>query len=144
MKQNERKSSGINIGSASIIMVFAVLCLTVFAVLTFITANNEYKLADKSATAIKTYYEADTRAVITEGKIRESIAKGNNAEIEGVTVKTEADGRHYTYAQTMDENQEIQVELLYTDGELKTLKWELVNVAEWSPDAGIKLWDGEN
>ena len=42
VEQNTRQSSGINIGSASIIMVFSVLCLTVFAVLTFVTANNEY------------------------------------------------------------------------------------------------------
>ena len=144
MEQNERKSSGINIGSASIIMVFSVLCLTIFAVLTFITANNEYKLAVKSSDAVKTYYEADTRAVITEGKIRENIANGKTDAIEGVTVNDQADGRHYTYAQTMDDNQELQVELLYAGGELKTLKWELVNVAEWSPDVGIQLWDGEN
>jgi len=143
MEQNERKSSGINIGSASIIMVFAVLCLTVFAVLTFITANNEYKLAEKSADSIRTYYEADTKAVITEGKIRESIANGDE-DIAGVIVTTESDGRHYEYAETVDDNQIIEVELLYADGELKTLKWELKSIATWSPDNGIKLWDGEN
>ena len=53
VEQNTRQSSGINIGSASIIMVFSVLCLTVFTVLTFVTANNEYKLSVKSADQVK-------------------------------------------------------------------------------------------
>lgn len=153
MEQNERRTSGINIGSASIIMVFSVLCLTIFAVLTFITANNEYKLANKSADYVKAYYDADTRAVITEGKIREIIAENgsiagaaeavNNADL-GVTATLDGDGCRFVYAQTQDENQELQVELLYTGGELRTLKWELVNVADWSADGEIHLWDGDS
>ncbi|MBQ2092761.1 MAG: hypothetical protein II473_06230 [Clostridia bacterium] len=153
MEQNERRPSGINIGSASIIMVFSVLCLTIFAVLTFITANHEYKLADKSAEYVKAYYDADTRAVITEGKIREIIADSgsvsgaaeavNSADI-GVTATIEGDGCRFAYAQKMDENQELQVELLYGDGELVTEKWELVNVADWSADGEIHLWDGDS
>lgn len=150
MQQNERKSSGINIGSASIIMVFSVLCLTIFAVLTFVTANNEFKLAEKSSNAIKTYYEADTRAVMTEGKIKEALARGAQVEIDGVTVTVEDDGYHFKYAETVDENQELQVELCYNGlrsdmpNALETIKWELKNVAEWSPDAEIQLWDGVN
>lgn len=152
MEQNERKSSGINIGSASIIMVFSVLCLTIFAVLTFLTANNEYKLAEKSALNMQTYYAADAGAVVTEGKIREVIDNNPNPssaieEIEaldiGVTGSIESDGCHFSYAEVMDDDQEIQVELLLQDGNLKILKWELVNVAEWSADGEVHLWDGE-
>lgn len=152
MEQNERKSSGINIGSASIIMVFSVLCLTIFAVLTFLTANNEYKLAEKSALNMQTYYAADAGAVVTEGKIREVIDNNPNPssaieEIEaldiGVTGSIESDGCHFNYAEVMDDDQEIQVELLLQDGNLKILKWELVNVAEWSADGEVHLWDGE-
>ena len=55
----ERRSVGINVGSASIVMIFAVLCLTVFSTLSFVTANHERKLAEKSALAVQHYYEAD-------------------------------------------------------------------------------------
>ena len=150
MEQNERKSSGINIGSASIIMVFSVLCLTIFAVLTFMTSNNEYKLAEKSALTMQTYYAADAGAAVTEGKIREALANNGDAasalnDVKGLGVAGAAmdDGYHFSYAESMDDDQEIQVELLYTDGELKILKWELVNVAEWSADGEVHLWDGE-
>ena len=152
MEQNERKSSGINIGSASIIMVFSVLCLTIFAVLTFLTANNEYKLADKSARTMQTYYAADAGAAVTEGKIREVIAENPDPSsaivaIEelniGVTGAIEEDGCHFSYAESMDDDQEIQVELLLQGQDLKILKWELVNVADWSAEGEVHLWDGE-
>ena len=51
----ERRSVGINVGSASIVMIFAVLCLTVFSTLSFVTANHERKLAEKSALAVQHY-----------------------------------------------------------------------------------------
>ena len=48
MKKKTQFSSGINVGSASLAMVFSILCLTVFSVLSLITANNDYKLAEKT------------------------------------------------------------------------------------------------
>ncbi|MBQ2499852.1 MAG: hypothetical protein II522_00080, partial [Clostridia bacterium] len=106
-----------------------------------------------SAEYVKAYYDADTRAVITEGKIREMIADSgsvsgaaeavNSADI-GVTATMEGDGCRFAYAQKMDDNQELQVELLYGGGELITEKWELVNVADWSADGEIHLWDGDS
>ena len=63
---------------------------------------------------------------------------------EEVSVSNGIDGRDYRCEiESMDDDQEIQVELLYTDGDLKILKWELVNVAEWSADGEVHLWDGE-
>lgn len=55
----ERRSVGIHVGSASIVMIFAVLCLTVFSTLSFVTANHERKLAEKSTLAVQQYYAAD-------------------------------------------------------------------------------------
>ncbi|MBR5228687.1 MAG: hypothetical protein IKV96_02485 [Firmicutes bacterium] len=52
-------SSGINIGSASIIMVFVVLCMTIFSVLSLMTAVNEFDTAEKYASSVAAYYEAD-------------------------------------------------------------------------------------
>ena len=59
MKPNDKRSAGIHVGSASIIMIFAVLCLTVFSTLSYVTANQEYRLAQKSALAMEQYYAAD-------------------------------------------------------------------------------------
>ena len=53
MKPDDKRSAGIHVGSASIIMIFAVLCLTVFSTLSYVTANQEYRLAQKSALAME-------------------------------------------------------------------------------------------
>ena len=51
MKQNDKRSAGIHVGSASIIMIFAVLCLTVFALLSLSTVQAEKRMADAAAEA---------------------------------------------------------------------------------------------
>ena len=58
MQQTRRKNRaemGAQIGSASIVMIFAVLCLTIFAALAFETAGYEQRLAEKSASAVEAY-----------------------------------------------------------------------------------------
>ncbi|NLL63706.1 MAG: hypothetical protein GX241_05665 [Ruminococcaceae bacterium] len=150
MKQAERKSSGINVGSASVIMLFSVLCLTIFSVLTFLTANNEYKLANKSAEAVKAYYAADTIATETYGALKEtsvsnpSIAAVKTAAKEmGVNAIDEGAVTIFNYKVDVDGNQELRVELKYDGKDFTVTQWKLVNTAEWNAENSIKLWDGE-
>ena len=58
MKKKTQFSSGINVGSVSLAMVFSILCLTVFSVLSLITANNDYKLAEKSSSSDSRYQQS--------------------------------------------------------------------------------------
>ena len=58
-KEKNGRSAGMHVGSASIVMIFAILCLTVFSTLSFVTANHERSLAEKSALAVQQYYDAD-------------------------------------------------------------------------------------
>jgi len=53
---------GIGVGSASIVLVFAVLCLTVFSLITFVVASNDKALIDAETRLVTGYYEADTLA----------------------------------------------------------------------------------
>lgn len=151
-EQRENRTYGMNIGGSSLIMVFSVLCLTIFAVLTFLTANSEYKLANKSAQIIKNYYYADTLAVEKEAEIRMIIDRCDSIpEIAdevmfsglGVMAEEEDGGCRFTYAQMSDSNQEIQVQLFYDGTELKTEKWMLVNMGEWGTDSGQEIWEGD-
>ena len=43
-------------------MIFVVLCLTTFGVLSYVTANADYKLSKKNADAVTAYYQADSKA----------------------------------------------------------------------------------
>ncbi|MBQ0018409.1 MAG: hypothetical protein KBS63_04240 [Clostridiales bacterium] len=58
---NKRKVSApaSNIGIASLLVVFLVLCLVVFATLSLSTALNDYSQSQKQAQHVTEYYEGD-------------------------------------------------------------------------------------
>ena len=56
------KSSFINIGFSSIVMVFIMICLVTFATLSVLTAHSDYLLSKKMADKTTAYYEADAVA----------------------------------------------------------------------------------
>lgn len=61
MKQ-KNKSSFINIGFSSIVMVFIMICLVTFATLSVLTAHSDYRLSQKMADKTTAYYKADAIA----------------------------------------------------------------------------------
>lgn len=56
------RSSFINIGFSSIVMVFIMICLVTFATLSVLTAHSDYKLSQKMANKTNAYYQADAVA----------------------------------------------------------------------------------
>jgi len=70
-KKNE--SAAINAGGAIIIIIFVVLCLTIFGLLSFTTAFADKKLADRNLLNIRQYYEADALASEKLAKIYNAV-----------------------------------------------------------------------
>ena len=62
MKSKKTRSSFINIGFSSIVMVFIMICLVTFATLSVLTAHSDYRLSQKMAQKTTAYYEADATA----------------------------------------------------------------------------------
>ena len=56
------KSSFINIGFSSIVMVFIMICLVTFATLSVLTAHSDYRISQKMADKTTAYYKADAIA----------------------------------------------------------------------------------
>lgn len=59
---SKKKSTGVNIGSSSILLIFVLLCLVSFAALSIVSANADYKLGQKILTRTSAYYEACNQA----------------------------------------------------------------------------------
>lgn len=55
-------STGLGVGASSILMIFIVLCITTFAVLSITSAGADSRLTDKAAGAVSEYYAADSKA----------------------------------------------------------------------------------
>lgn len=70
-------------GAVSLVMIFAVLCLTVFSVLTLSTAVGESKLAQATVQHTADYYAADAQATA----IAAQLGQGSRAqEIDGIAI----------------------------------------------------------
>ena len=73
------KKSGmgtVNAGGAIIIIIFVVLCLTIFGLLSFATAFADKKLADKNLANVSQYYGADLAAEEKLAMIYDAVYSG--------------------------------------------------------------------
>lgn len=59
---SKKKQFGMNIGSASILLVFVILCLVSFAVLSIVSANADSKLSSRVLERTTAYYDACNQA----------------------------------------------------------------------------------
>ena len=80
--------SGFGIGSASMTLIFAVLCLTVLALISHVSADNDKALSDAEAKMVIGYYDAD---VLAERIVAELIAltSENNATYSDVQANSQ-------------------------------------------------------
>ena len=138
----------IHVGSASIVAIFAVLCLTVFAVLTLSTAVSEQRLAEKSAQAVEDYYKADLKcAQIAQGFYDAAPAGAQAVEMHaaqtGAQVFAQGEARYVAFSQAIDAQQQLDVMLLIQDGQVRVLRWQAAFIGQWVPQDDLPVWDGE-
>lgn len=131
---NERKAfSPPAVGGSSLLVIFAVLCLTVFAMLALATVTADGRLAQKSARAAADYYAADTRAE----EILTQLRRGT------VPADVAAAGDTYTYSVPISDTQSLEVEArVSSPDDYTVLRWQAVSTADWQPDDSLAVWDG--
>lgn len=128
----ERKMSVPAFGGSSLLAIFAVLCLTVFALLSFSTVHAEKRLSDSALSSVTAYYEADTQAEKIFALLR------NGQLPEGVT----KEGNLYTYICPISHSQQLVVEL--EQGETwQVRKWHAQAITNTETDDHLPVWDGE-
>jgi len=133
--QNKRKPSPFLVGGSSLMTIFAVLCLTVFAVLSLATVRVNERLGDRTADAVQKYYAADCRAEELLARLRVG------EQPEGVTRKS--DGR-YAYTCPISDSQTLAVEVKVEGSDYTILRWQAVSTVDWQADDSLSVWDGEN
>lgn len=60
MNKEKRKIGFVNIGTASLLVVFLTLCLVAFAMLSLSTAKSDYAFSQKQAERTTAYYEGES------------------------------------------------------------------------------------
>ena len=135
--REQKRPMRLNIGSASIIMLFSVLCLTVLAALSLLSANSQWNITKRSADSVAEYYEADLKAV----EIFNRVKSGDMSE---VTFETFEDNTFVDYTVPVNERQALDIRLLESEGVWTVLSWSAVDSGDWIPDDALNIWDGEN
>ena len=120
------------VGGSSLLVIFAVLCLTIFALLSLSTVQADRRMAEASYQAVQGYYEADTDAELILANLRSGNLPDN------VTKKDNL----YSYTCQVSENQALEVEVQITEDSYRVLRWQMVSTTEWEADDGLDVWDG--
>lgn len=120
------------IGGSSLLVIFAVLCLTVFALLSLGTVQAEKRLSDKAAEAVTDYYAADLEAQRVFARLRAGEKLSGVREEDNV----------YSYGCPISENQTLLVQLRKNGDIWNVLRWQAVARTEEMVQT-LPVWDGK-
>lgn len=130
MKKNSRISLP-PIGGSALLVSFAVLCLTVLALLSLSTVLAEQRLSEAAAEAAAAYYEADLQAETVFAKLRSGEVPPE------VTVSED----RFAYQCPISQHQTLEVVLQRTDQVWTILRWQAVAHTEETAQT-LPVWDG--
>jgi hypothetical protein len=151
---NNMNKKSIGVGSASIVLVFAVLCLTIFAVISYAASTSNSALVDVEKNMIQSYYQADVTAekifseLLNTGDVPESIL---GVELEsGWDWDLEAEIVSFTVE--ISEMRELYVAIAFHEDHTDIVEWRMRNTGNWETDDGfldlfvddsLSLWPGD-
>lgn len=138
-KQEIRRKA--NIGSSSLILIFIVLCLVTFSVLSLGNAKREDALSIRSADSVQEYYRADAQGEAFLQMADQALLKGDK---DSLAPYLQSDTGTYCTDVSMDAGQALRVELNF-DWEKKTYKilsWKVYHQEEYEIDQSIPVWSG--
>lgn len=121
MRRSETGSAAPTLGVSTLFVVFGVLCLTVFAMLSLITVRSNGKLSATSSDAVRAYYEADRKAEEILAQLREG------AVPDGV----ETDGGSYVYSCKISDSQQLQVRVAVAGSTYRVEQWQVKSSYAW-------------
>ena len=120
------------VGGSSLLVIFTVLCLTVFAVLSLSSVQAEGRLSKASGAAVQAYYKADCEAEEILAQLRAGIVP------EGVT----AEGNRYLYECVVSDTQTLVVEVEVTEANYRILRWQTESGGQWLAEDELNVWNG--
>lgn len=145
MKKDKQQSSFVNIGSSSLLIIFLILSLVTFAILSLSGAKSDYSFSQRLANHKTAYYEASNQAERILGQIDEALAANealDGQQLDGIPIQAEEG--IITFSVPMEGDQALFVELEVTDyitaETYYTIKtWQIISTKAWESDQSIQL-----
>jgi len=120
------------VGVTSLLVIFAVLCLTVFALLAVSTVRADARLQARSQQTALGYYAADCEAERILAQLRAGEIPAGVQEKDGA----------FCYTCTISETQTLDVEVVVSGNQYEILRWQVVSTVDWTPTEDLPVWDG--
>lgn len=131
---NKKTNIPAPVGGSSLLVIFSVLCFSVFSMLVLATVKADERLADASFHAVTAYYEADCEAERILGELRAGVVE------DGVTQSNDI----YVYQCPVNDTQSLCVAVEVSGGTYEVREWKLRETTEWEPEKYIELLDVED
>lgn len=154
-KNKHTKKIGVGVGYVSVMLIFAVICLTIFAVLSLKAAISDNSFNERSGEFLKQYYAADTAAKETLSKLHDCAFEAKSSElfeetfeeiaqgIEGVSLKQTPVGFSASYSAAINERQILAVTVLFdNNGNYTIEQWQSQDVPQEDNDSHLGVWNG--
>ncbi len=149
MKIKNKAGGFSGVGISSLIIVFTVLALTIFTLLTLLTVRQDLELSRKTAKMQTDYYAADTAAVERLGTLKRLAAENPDgallkfaADNEGFQSKSEGDSIIFSWSSEINDAGRIECEAVYSEGKITVTKWHTVSNASYINEESLPIWDG--
>ena len=135
-----KKGSGI--GSASLVLIFTVLCFSIFTLISFTAAENDMALARAEAALVKGYYEADALAFLIASDI--AAARTIPASLRGTDIHSGWDedlmAMTAEFSRAIAGQKELYVKIAVHGGTYDILVWQMRDTGEWQNDTSLRVW----
>lgn len=123
MKNNEMNSG---FGISTLVMIFMVLCLSIFATLTYLQANYNYNQSLKILESKKDYYDADYKASLIYKELYDALRNDEVTNTWLLDKNIEYVDDVYCYNIVVSDLKTLVIELKYEDEKLNVLRWQEV------------------
>ena len=158
-KKDNNIGGGIGVGYVSLIMMFAVICLAVLAVMSYQSAGANDILNEKSEAYTVQYYAADSRVQeklmlcdnaayeAAESAFFESSFEEACAAIEGVTLQRAMEGYKVEFTEPINDRSSIKVSAIFYTIPLngsrdKITTYKTISADEAEEEKPLGVWDG--
>lgn len=148
MKVKKHSYPPIHVGTPLMLVIFIILCMVIFAVLSLSSAAKDYNYSEKNATRTTAYYTACNQAEVALAEIDQIIKTSTNQEalisnLETLNYLSVSADEIVTaeYHVSVDEDEILQVVLNIHPEESSYIitTWKQQSTAEWTGDQSLPV-----
>ncbi len=143
-----------HIGTSLLIVVFIVLCLATFGLLSLGSARSDLELAERNVAAVQEYYRADSLGTSFYLAVDQAIADAaaehsgksaaKEAAIAGMSEYYDAEADVFCTNIPMESGLGLRIELQphWEHGTCRVKTWKVYHEEDYEIDQGMQVWNG--